>query len=74
MIMHFSREFATLIRRDDNGGNNAAYEEQALNPGLNTWGNDPMVDPRVPFPLYMLLAGMILVAAFGLATQGRHNR
>lgn len=41
--MPFSRDFAMAIinRRDDNGADNAAYEDEALNPGLNSWGNDP---------------------------------
>lgn len=74
--MHSNQELALAIinRRDDTGGDNAAYEDQALNPGLNSWGNDPMSDPRVPFPLIMLLVGMFVIAGVGLGTQNRRNR
>lgn len=37
------------------------------------FGPDPMVNPRVPFPMIMLLAGMVVVAITGMAVQGRER-
>jgi len=43
----------------------------AATPPGNNWGSDPMLDPRIPFPMIMLLVGMIVVAAVGMAVQSR---
>lgn len=41
------------------------------------FGSDPMANPRVPFPLIMLIVGMLVVAAVGMAvnmSRGREGR
>jgi hypothetical protein len=35
---------------------------------------DPMADPRVPFPLIMILVGMFIIAGVGAAMQSRGSR
>jgi len=37
------------------------------------FGPDPMVNPRIPFPMIMLFVGMLVVFALGMACSGRQR-
>jgi hypothetical protein len=55
-----------IFYRDNEDFSDATLANEAVNPGLNTWAGDPMVDPRVPFPAIVVILGMLIVAAIGL--------
>jgi hypothetical protein len=38
------------------------------------YGGGPIADPRLPFPMMMILVGILMIAGIGIALQSRGAR